>query len=64
MAKQSTSAEQMDRPSPSSRVVIQDDKHTVWCTAHGQVYRSAPEKRKSSFPKKAKLPEDMTPLMQ
>ena len=24
------------------QVIVQDDKHTVWCTAHGQLYRRRP----------------------
>ena len=51
------------------RVIIQDDRHTVWCTAHGQLYRSAPENTRLALaeegqPEGAELPEDITPLMQ
>ena len=51
------------------RVVLQDDNHTVWCTANGNLHRSAPENTRKACPEEGhpegpELPEDITPLTQ
>ena len=51
------------------RVIIQDDHHTVWCTSHGKLIRSAPENTRRSLPEEGspegpELPADITPMTQ
>ena len=51
------------------RVIIQDDHHTVWCTSHGKLIRSAPENTRKSLPEEGspegpELPADITPMTQ
>ena len=51
------------------RVIVQDENHTVWRTANGNIFRSAPENTRKAYPEEGQpegpeLPEDVTPLAQ
>ena len=51
------------------RVVIQDCSHTVWTTASGKLYRSAPENIRLALPEEGQptgpeLPDDLTQIQQ
>ena len=51
------------------RVIIQDDKHTIWSTSMGKLHRSAPENTREAYPEEGHplgptLPEDMTQINQ
>ena len=53
----------------STRVILQDENHTVWCTSRGKLIRSTPENTRRSLPEEGspegpELPPDITPMTQ